>query len=114
MGDASHSFESYYKRATSPLVVLCLLSEQTMYGYQLSQAMQQKSGGRFTIAVLYPILYRLEKQGYIREEKTEVMNNRARGYYSITDKGRQYLATSLSEYKEMHEAFMNIVGEGEH
>ena len=67
MGDASHSFESYYKRATSPLVVLCLLSEQTMYGYQLSQAMQQKSGGRFTIAVLYPILYRLVKKGYIIE-----------------------------------------------
>jgi len=114
MGDASHSFESYYKRATSPLVVLRLLRDETMYGYQISQAMQKKSDGRFSIAVLYPILYRLEEQGYIRVEKTEVINNRARGYYAITDEGRQYLAKSLDEYRSLHEAFMNIVEGGEH
>ena len=114
MGDASHSFESYYKRATSPLVVLSLLIEKTMYGYQISQAMQQKSDGRFSVAVLYPILYRLEEQGYIRVERTEVINNRARGYYAITEEGRQYLAKSLDEYKNMHSAFMKIVGGGEH
>lgn len=112
MSDASHSFESYYKRATSPLVVLRLLNDKTMYGYQISQAMQQKSDGRFSIAVLYPILYRLEEQGYIRVERTEVINNRARGYYAITEAGRQYLAKSLDEYRTMHIAFMNIVEGG--
>ncbi len=113
MGDASHSFESYYKRATSPLVVLRLLHDQAMYGYQVSQAMQQRSHGRFTIAVLYPILYRLEEQGYICVEKTEVINNRARSYYAITEKGRQYLMKSLDEYREIHEAFMDIMEGGE-
>ena len=58
MSDASHTFESYYKRATSPLVVLCLLRDGAMYGYQISQEMDVRSNGRFTIAVLYPILYR--------------------------------------------------------
>lgn len=43
MGDASHTFESYYKRATSPLIVLQLLKDQVMYGYQISQAMQNKA-----------------------------------------------------------------------
>lgn len=114
MGDASHSFESYYKRATSPLVVLRLLNDETMYGYQISQAMQQKSDGRFSIVVLYPVLYRLEEQGYIRVERTEVINNRARGYYSITEEGRQYLAKSLDEYRAMHNVFMNIIEGGEH
>lgn len=109
MSDASHTFESYYKRATSPLVVLCLLQDRTMYGYQISQIMKEKSGGKFTIAVLYPILYRLEEQGYIQVERTEVTNNRARSYYAITDEGRQYLARSLEEYQEIHQAFMNIV-----
>ena len=51
MGDASHTFESYYKRATSPLIVLQLLKDQVMYGYQISQAMQKQSDGRYTIAV---------------------------------------------------------------
>ncbi len=109
MGDAGHSFEAYYKRATSPLVVLRLLQDRTMYGYQISQAMKEKSGGRFTIAVLYPILYRLEEQGYIRVEKTEVTNNRARSYYAITEEGRQYLSRSLEEYCAIHQAFMDIV-----
>ena len=41
MGDSSHSFESYYKRATSPLVVLRLLQDRPMYVYELSQEMKQ-------------------------------------------------------------------------
>ena len=109
MGEAGHSFEAYYKRATSPLVVLRLLRDRTMYGYQISQAMKEKSGGRFTIAVLYPILYRLEEQGYIQMEQTEVINNRARSYYAITEAGRQYLARSLEEYREIHQAFIDII-----
>jgi len=113
VSDASHSFESYYKRATSPLVVLRLLNDETMYGYQISQAMLRKSNGRFSIAVLYPILYRLEEQGYIRVERTEVCNNRARGYYTITQEGRQYLAKSLEEYMDMHNTFMSIVESGD-
>lgn len=110
MSDASHTFESYYKRATSPLVVLCLLQDGAMYGYQISQTMQKKSNGRFTIAVLYPILYRLEEQGYIRVEQTEVINNRARSYYAITDDGKVYLEQSIQNYRELHDAFEKIVG----
>lgn len=109
MGDASHTFESYYKRATSPLIVLKLLKNHVMYGYQISQAMQKKSNGRYTIAVLYPILYRLEEQGYIRVDHTEVINNRARGYYAITADGAAYLKQALQEYQELHEAFEKII-----
>lgn len=109
MGEAGHSFAAYYKRATSPLVVLRLLRDRTMYGYQISQAMKEKSGGRFTISVLYPILYRLEEQGYIQVARTEVTNNRARSYYAITEEGRQYLARSLKEYREIHQAFIDII-----
>ena len=109
--DNSHAFEAYYKRATSPLVVLCLLKEKAMYGYEISQAMKKKSGGKFTIAVLYPVLYRLEEQGYVAIERTEVVNNRVRSYYAITDEGRQYLARACQEYREMHRAFTAIMEE---
>ncbi len=113
MGDSSHSFESYYKRATSPLVVLRLLRDGPMYGYELTQAMKRRSGGRFTIALLYPVLYRLEEQGYIRVERTEIVNNRARSYYGVTEAGREYLACSFQEYREIHEAFLEIMEEGD-
>lgn len=113
MKDASHSFEAYYKRATSPLAVLLILRERPMYGYELAQTMKQTSGGRYTISLLYPVLYRLEEQGYIRVERTEVINNRARSYYAVTDEGRAYLERSLREYREIHDAFMLIVEGGE-
>lgn len=109
--DSSHSFEAYFKRATSPLVVLCLLKEKAMYGYEISQAMKKKSGGRFTISVLYPILYRLQEQGFIEVERSEVVNNRLRSYYAITEAGRAYLARSYEEYRTLHRAFTAIMEE---
>lgn len=111
--DSSHSFEAYYKRATSSLAVLRLLCLRPMYGYEISQAMSERSGGQFTIALLYPVLYRLEEQGHVFVERTEVINNRARSYYAITDEGRRYLAQSLAEYRELHSAFMAIMEGGE-
>lgn len=111
MGDASHSFEAYYKRATSPLVVLKLLEKQPMYGYEISQAMKQRSGGKFTISVLYPVLYRLEEQGYLQVAHTEVVSNRVRSYYSITEQGREHLKKSLQEYGQIHQAFLTLMEE---
>lgn len=109
MVDASHSFEAYFKRATSPLAVLRFLRERSMYGYEISQAMKEHSGGRYTISVLYPILYRLEEQGFVVVERTEVINNRARSYYAITDAGRAYLTRSMEEYRGISGAFLAMM-----
>ena len=112
MADQSHSFISYYKRATSPLVVLLLLQEHTMYGYEISSEMAARSNGMFTIAVLYPVLYRLEEQGFIEAGHTEVIEGRARTYYQITEAGRQYLKQSLKEYNDM-DAFLKALSNAE-
>lgn len=47
--DASHSFETCFKRATSPLAVLHFLKDRLMFGYEISQAMKEASGGHFTL-----------------------------------------------------------------
>ena len=47
--NTGHSFLAYFKRATSPLVVLRLLLDKPMYGYELTQEMKRRSGGNFTI-----------------------------------------------------------------
>ena len=44
MDSTGHSFLAYFKRATSPLLVLRLLLEGPMYGYEISQMMKQRSG----------------------------------------------------------------------
>ncbi len=56
--DTGHSFSGYFKRAASPLVVLAFLSKKPMYAYELSSIMEQRSQGKFTISVIYPVLYR--------------------------------------------------------
>ncbi len=108
MLDSGHSFTAYFKRATSPLVVLSMLSRQPMYGYEISAEMQRQSRGEFTLAVLYPVLHRLEEQDCIRRMDAAVINGRSRTYYEITEYGRQYLAQRLQEYQKLSAVFMEM------
>ena len=66
--DSGHSFLAYFKRATSPLAVLRILSDRPMYGYELIQELKQRSGGKYQLSLLYPVLYRLEEQGLSRDQ----------------------------------------------
>ena len=45
--DFGHSFLAYFKRATSPLAVLRILSDRPMYGYELIQELKQRTGGKY-------------------------------------------------------------------
>lgn len=107
---SGHSFEAFFKRATSPLVVLKLLGEKPMYGYEITQEMKKRSGGKYTIAILYPVLYRLIEQGYIAEDRTEVVGGRARTYYAITPEGRAYFNKTLKEYYVISYVFDGLMG----
>lgn len=84
-----------------------------MYGYEISSEMKERSGGRFTISVLYPVLYRLQEQGYIAISETEVIDGRARSYYCITEAGTRYLNKTLQEYEDMSSIFLSLVGGSE-
>ena len=106
--DTGHSFSAYFKRATSPLVVLSLLSERPMYAYEISSIMDERSHGTFTISVIYPVLYRLEKQNYIEGAGTEVIDGRARNYYRITDAGEEYLQDCLTEFDQFADVFRHL------
>ena len=113
MDSTGHSFLAYFKRATSPLLVLRLLLEGPMYGYEISQMMKQRSGGGFTLSVLYPVLYRLEEQGYVEIVRSEVVDGRARSYYAVTDAGRAYLEETMQDYRMISGIFDGLMG-GEH
>lgn len=110
MEDRCHSFSAYFKRATSPLVVLAILRDRPMYGYEISMEMKKRSSGKFTVSVLYPVLYRLQEQGYIEIERNEVIDGRARSYYQITDAGEAHLTQSLAEFDSLAALFTNITG----
>ncbi len=107
--NTGHSFISYFKRATSPLVVLHFLMEKPMYGYEITAALKNRSEGKYMISILYPVLYRLEEQGYIAITATEVADGRARSYYAITEEGRAYLKKTVEEYKDISQTFADLM-----
>lgn len=109
MKNTGHSFISYFKRATSPLVVLKFLTERPMYGYEITETLKTRSQEKYMISILYPVLYRLEEQGYIEISSTEVADGRARSYYSITDRGRAHLEKTWQEYQEITDIFEKLM-----
>lgn len=97
-----HSFEDYFKRATCPMLILMLLDKQPLYVYKLSQELKKRSDNKYTVGYLYPVLYRLQTVGYVKEDSQEISeSNRIRNYYSITDSGKEYLKKITEEYREL-------------
>ena len=107
--NTGHSFSAYSKRAVSPLMVLALLRNRKMYGYEISQEINLRTNSKLSIAVLYPVLYRLEEQGYICIVDTIVENGRARNYYTTTPEGQSYLNQTYREFLELSKLFQGIV-----
>ena len=97
------SISENLKRGVTELVLLGLLTQQDMYGYEMAQALQQRSGGRFVLleSSMYPTLYRLEDRGYVSTRQELVGKRRTRMYYHLEPAGAEYLRANLEEYLEM-------------
>ena len=87
-------FETQLLKGIAPTVVLEILSRGPMYGYQLSQAIEQRSKNILTLGkgTLYPLLYNLEAKKLIKGKWQTAENKRERRYYFITSKGKTQLA----------------------
>ena len=99
------------KRGVTELVLLSLLAQRDMYGYEMSQELQARSGGKFILqeSSMYPTLYRLEDKGYITVTKQQVGRRRTRMYYHLEPSGRDYLQSSVAEYLSMQEGIRGIL-----
>ena len=104
-----------FKRGTAELLVLYLLSKEDLYGYQITQAFDEKSDGVYTMleGSLYPVLYRLSDAGYISEYTKLVGKRRTRKYYHLEEAGKEYYAQILSEYLEIIESIDKILDRNE-
>ena len=108
--DSADSFEDYFKRAISPMMTLLLLNEKPMYVYKLSQELERRSNSTYKINFLYPVLYRLQQQGYVTEYSQEITeSHRTRNYYAITDEGKEYLKFMLTKYRELLKAVDTVI-----
>ena len=91
-------------------LLLSLIGQQSMYGYQLLKELERRSQGyfRFKEGTLYPALHRLEKMGLILGEWRMLPSGRQRRYYHITDKGQQLLVMKINQWQDFLTA-MNLI-----
>ena len=92
-----------YKRGTAEFLILYLLQKEEMYGYQITQTMAEKSGGRYTMLLgsLYLMLTRMEADGFVTSRTQLVGKKLTRRYYKITENGLAHLQAVLREYDEI-------------
>jgi PadR family transcriptional regulator, regulatory protein PadR len=98
------------KKGNAELLILALLEEQARHGYEIGKLIEERSEGvlRFHVASLYPLLYRLERRGWVRGE-WESSGGRRRRYYRLTATGRKILAEQRSRWHAFAGAVNRIV-----
>lgn len=96
--------------ASSTPIVLAILTEADSYGYALLQRIRELSSGRieWTDGMLYPVLHRLERLGYVTARWEVADSGRRRKYYRISVAGRAHLAEEREQWQTV-DAMMRAI-----
>lgn len=96
--------------ASSTPIVLSILADGDSYGYAILQRVRELSGGRmeWTDGMLYPVLHRLERLGYVKARWGEAENGRRRKYYRITTGGRAQLDEERKQWQAVNATLRGI------
>ena len=96
--------------ASSTPIVLAILAEEDSYGYAILQRVRELSGGRmeWTDGMLYPVLHRLERLGYVEARWEVAETGRKRKYYRITSQGRKQLAEERKQWQAVDATLKGI------
>ena len=103
--------QNSFRRGVMSLVLLSLLKQQDMYGYQLVQETERTSHGQIVTqeGSLYPVLYKLEEGGFISSHKVLVGKRMQRVYYHIEPIGIAYLEMLIKEYETVTSGMQSII-----
>ena len=96
---------------STSMLILRLLEDKDMYGYEMIETLEAKSNNVFTLkaGTLYPLLHSLEEKDLLTSYASEV-NGKIRKYYSITKGGTRYLRSRKEEWHEYQTAVVNVLG----
>jgi PadR family transcriptional regulator, regulatory protein PadR len=100
------------KKGSAELLVLALVEERPRHGYEIGRLIEERSRGELTfhIASLYPLLYRIEKRGWIDGRWVEKDGQRRRRYYRLTAEGRKVLARQRTVWRQFVRALDRVAG----
>lgn len=104
--------ENDLKRGTAELMVLAALEGRARHGYEIARRIDDRSGGvlRFHVASLYPMLYRMERRGWIEGTWVEKAGQRRRRFYKLTTAGRKVLGEQRESWRELIVALQRVTG----
>lgn len=93
------------------MLILKLLEEKDMYGYEMIETLREKSENVFELkaGTLYPLLHGLEEKEFVKSYEQEA-GGKTRKYYSITREGKKQLRAKEKEWKEYAGAVRNVLG----
>jgi PadR family transcriptional regulator, regulatory protein PadR len=112
MGTPNVPTDPEWKKGSAELLVLSLLEDEPRHGYDITKLIELRSGGalKFHVTSLYPLLHRLEEQGWIEGRWVEKAEQRRRRYYRLTAQGRKTLAEKRKSWQDFVAAIGRITG----
>jgi PadR family transcriptional regulator len=101
-----------WKKGSGEMLILSLIEDQPRHGYEIAKLIESRSSGalRFHVTTLYPLLYRLEKRGWIQGRWVEKPGQRRRRYYRLTMAGGKILAEQRRNWREFAQAIARVTG----
>jgi PadR family transcriptional regulator PadR len=101
MGGVVMSINKSLLTSSTTMLILKLLDDNDMYGYQMIEELSKRSNNTFSLkaGTLYPLLHTLEQNGIINSYEKKADGERVRKYYSITKKGNKLFAEKKEEWK---------------
>ena len=105
------SIERELKRGSLELIVLHLLAPGEAYGYEIVSKLTAETNGALEVAdgTLYPVLYRLERAGFVDVRWETPQRGVPRKYYRLTDAGRDELASLTHEWTTFAKAMTKLL-----
>ena len=109
-------FSSDLVRSSTDLVFLALLKDRPMYGYEILTTLSERGNGEFQFkqGTLYPLLYRLEREGWIRARWETPPKGKRRKVYVLTAEGKRVHRARAQEWRRFTAAVLSILEESDH
>ncbi|KEI11762.1 DNA-binding protein [Clostridium novyi B str. ATCC 27606] len=100
-------------KGSTVILILQLLNEKSMYGYEMIKEIKKKSNNTFSLkeGTLYPILHSLENNNFVESYWDDTNGKRKRKYYRITKKGILELKDKKKEWDIFSSTVNHILGE---
>lgn len=98
------------KKGSTELLIMALVEDRPRHGYEIAKLIGERSEGvlQFHVASLYPLLYRMEKRGWIKGQWIEKTGQRRRRYYKLTAAGRKVLASQRNTWQAFFAALNRV------